>query len=217
MTWIADIRHALRLLARSPLFTLTSVLSLSAGLAVPTAVFSLADALLAPAAGVRDPGRVVDIGRGNDGRGFDNMSHPAFEYLRQHATSFEGMAGVDFGGRPMSLTVDGTSERVFGTLVSANFFEVLGTPLALGRGFRADEDARARRPPGRGADPSLLVAAARRRPGRARTDTAAQRRTTSPSSVWRVRASRGRAWPAPTCGCRWPWWPKPAACRPPRC
>ena len=50
------------------------------------------------------------------------------------------MAAVDFGGRPMSYTTGGTSERVFGTLVSASFFDVLGAPMALGRGFRADED-----------------------------------------------------------------------------
>lgn len=140
MHWLADLRHALRLLGRSPLFTITSVLSLAAGLAVPSAVMSLADALLAPASGVRDADRLVDIGRSTNGGGFDNMTHPAFEYLRAHATTFDGMAAVDFGGRPMSYTSSGTSERVFGTLVSASFFDVLGAPMALGRGFRADED-----------------------------------------------------------------------------
>lgn len=140
MAWLADVRHALRLLGRSPVFTLTSLLSLSLGLAVPSAVVSVADALMAPAAGVRDPRRLVDIGRASSGGGFDNMSHPAFEYLRRHATSFEGMAAVDFGGRPMSLSIDGASERLFGTLVSASFFDVLGAPMALGRGFRDDED-----------------------------------------------------------------------------
>ena len=140
MHWLADLRHALRLLGLSPLFTITSVLSLAAGLAVPSAVMSLADALLAPASGVRDADRLVDIGRSTNGGGFDNMTHPAFEYLRAHATTFDGMAAVDFGGRPMSYTSSGTSERVFGTLVSASFFDVLGAPMALGRGFRADED-----------------------------------------------------------------------------
>jgi hypothetical protein len=140
MTLTGDLRHAVRLLGRNPLFTATAVLSLSLGVAASSATFSLADALLAPAAGVRDPGQVVDVGRGNDGRGFDNMSHPAFEYLRAHATSFVGLAGVEFGGRPMGLTVGDASERVFGNLVSANFFDVLGTRAALGRFFHADED-----------------------------------------------------------------------------
>lgn len=134
------LRQALRLLVAQPLFSITAVLSLALGLAATSAVVSVADALLAPAAGVRSSTRVVDIGRGNEGRGFDNMSHPAFEYLRAHTTSLEGMAGVEFGGRPMTVTLDGASERVFGTLVSANFFDVLGTRLTLGRAFRADED-----------------------------------------------------------------------------
>ena len=140
MNLIGDVRHALRLLARSQLFTMTAVVSLAGGLAATSAVYGVADALLAPAPGVVDAGRVVDIGRGERGQGFDNMSHPAFEYLRQHATTLTGMAAVEFGGRPLSLTAADSSERVFGTLVSANFFTVLGTQAALGRFFRADED-----------------------------------------------------------------------------
>lgn len=140
MSILADLRHALRLLTRGPLFTATAVLSLALGVAASSAIVSVADALLAPAAGVRDSSRVVDIGRGNDGQGFDNMSHPAFQYLREHATTFDGMAAVEFGGRPMTMTLGGASERVFGTLVSANFFDVLDTRLVLGRAFRADED-----------------------------------------------------------------------------
>ena len=135
-----DLRLAVRLLVSRPLFTTTAVVSLALGVAATSAVVSVADALLAPAVGVQDSARVVDIGRGNDGRGFDNMSHPAFVYLRDHATSLDRMAGVEFGGRPMSLTLGDTSERLFGTLVSANFFDVLGTRLVLGRAFRADED-----------------------------------------------------------------------------
>ena len=135
-----DLRYGARGLARAPIFALTSVLSLALGIAASSTIFSVADALLAPVHGMADPSRIVDIGRSNDGRDFDNMSHPAFQYLREHATTLDGMASVEFGGRPMSLTVEGSSERVFGNLVSANFFDVLGTRAALGRFFRADED-----------------------------------------------------------------------------
>lgn len=141
MTLASDVWYGVRGAARSPAFALTTVASLALGIAASSTVFSVADALLAPAAGVADSRRVVDIGRGNAGSGFDNMSHPAFEYLREHATSFAGMASMEFGGRPMSLTMAGSSERVFGNLVSANFFDVLGTRTSLGRFFRPDEDA----------------------------------------------------------------------------
>jgi predicted permease len=60
-------------------------------------------------------------------------------YLRTHSQTTD-IASVDFSGRPISLTVDGVSERVIGTLVSANYFGVLGTRAALGRFFVDAED-----------------------------------------------------------------------------
>ena len=135
-----DLRHAVRLLGRSPVFTLTSILSLALGIGSAATIFSLTDALLfAPTAGVRDAAQLIDIGRADEGSGFDNMSHPAYKYLREHSQTTE-VAAVDFGGGPMSLRTAGSSEQVVGTQVSANYFDVLGTRPALGRFFRADED-----------------------------------------------------------------------------
>lgn len=142
MPTLADLRHAFRLLARSPVFTATAVLSMALGIAAASTIFTLTDALLfAPTAGARNAGEVVDIGRGNQGSGFDNMSHPAFVYLRDHTQTLAGMAAVNFSGGPMSLGENGGSERIIGTLVSGNYFDVLGTRAALGRFFRPDEDA----------------------------------------------------------------------------
>jgi len=140
MALTADLKHALRLLVRSPIFTSTSVISLALGIGAAATIFSLTDALMfEPTIGVRHPATVVDIGRADNGSGFDNMSHPAYQYLHDHSQSVE-VAAVDFGGGPMSLGTNGTSERVIGTLVSANYFTVLGTRPALGRFFRDDED-----------------------------------------------------------------------------
>ena len=140
MWLIADLRHSVRLLRKHPLFTLTSVLSLALGIGAAATIFSLTDALMfEPTVGVRNASEIVDIGRANQGSGFDNMSHPAYRYLREHSRSVE-IAAVDFVGGPMSLGTEGTSERVIGTLVSANYFHVLGTRAAIGRFFRDDED-----------------------------------------------------------------------------
>jgi predicted permease len=139
---LTDARHAIRLLGRSPVFTITAAASLALGIAASSAVFSLADALLlAPSVGIHDPSEVVDIGRSNQGRAFDNMAHPAFKYLRAHTQTMAGMAALDFSGGPMSLGDGQSSERVFARMVSANYFEVLGTRPALGRFFHPDEDA----------------------------------------------------------------------------
>ena len=137
-----DIRHAVRLLGRSPIFTVTSIASLAIGIGASTAIFSLADALVfRPTAGVRDAATIVDIGRSNDGAGFDNMSHPTYKYLQDHTTTLSAISALEFGGSPMSLSEDGGSQRVTGVLVSASFFDVLGTRAAIGRFFRPDEDA----------------------------------------------------------------------------
>ena len=140
MALTTDLRHSVRLLGRSPVFTLTSIVSLALGIGAAATIFSLTDALLfEPTVGVRNPSQVIDIGRANDGSGFDNMSHPAYRYLRDHSQTTE-IAAVDFAGGPMSLGTSGTSERVVGTLVSGNYFDVLGTRPAIGRFFREDED-----------------------------------------------------------------------------
>jgi predicted permease len=140
MAFTSDLRQAVRLLGRSPVFTVTSVISLALGIGAAAAIFSLTDALLfEPTIGVRNASELVDIGRANRGSGFDNMTHPTYKYIREHSRTLE-IAAVDFGGGPMSLGANGTSERVIGTLVSGNYFSVLGTNAALGRFFRDDED-----------------------------------------------------------------------------
>jgi len=140
MALTTDVRHAVRLLGRSPVFTATSIVSLALGIGAAATIYSLTDALLfEPTVGVNEPSRVVDIGRANEGSGFDNMSHPMYRNLREHSQTVD-VAAVDFGGGPMSLGTDGTSERVIGTMVSGNYFDVLGTRPALGRFFRDDED-----------------------------------------------------------------------------
>ena len=74
MPVLADLRYALRVLMRSPLFTLTAVLSLAIGIAASTAIFSLADALLLrPRPGIAAPEAVIDIGRTVRGEGLDNF------------------------------------------------------------------------------------------------------------------------------------------------
>ena len=139
---IADIRYALRLLVRSPIFTVTSVLSLALGIAASAAIFSLADAfLLRQRVGIAEPETLVDIGRSNrDGQGFDNFGYPLFEAMRARSTSLSAMSAIQFGPTVMSLGDAQPSERVFAALVSGNYFDVVGTRPAAGRFFLPDED-----------------------------------------------------------------------------
>jgi predicted permease len=138
---LSDIRYAFRLLARSPLFAITSVASLSIGLAAATVIFGLADALLfKPSPAVTDPSAIVEIGRSTNGSGSDNMSYPVFRHLRDHSTTLTGMSGTMFDPSPVSLATGSTSERVFSQLVSASYFSVMGVQPVLGRFFVEAED-----------------------------------------------------------------------------
>jgi predicted permease len=142
MSVFSDVRYAVRVLARSPIFTSTAVLSLAAGIAASAAIFSLADAaLLRPRAGVADPATLMDIGRSMRGEGHDNFGYPLFREMRDRSTSFTGMSAQLFSPPIMSLGDARSSERVFAGLVSANYFEVVGTRPAAGRFFVADEDS----------------------------------------------------------------------------
>lgn len=141
MSTAADVRFALRLLARSPIFTLTSILSLAAGIAGTAAIFSLADALLLrPRAGVSDPATLVDIGRSVNGQGLDNFGYPLFEAMRDGNTLLQGISAHQLSPQVMSLGDAQSSERVFATLVSGSYFEIVGTRPARGRFFVPEED-----------------------------------------------------------------------------
>lgn len=137
----SNLRYALRLLARSPIFTLTAVLSVAMGVAASTAIFSLADAmLLRPAVGVANPAALVDIGRTTRGEGFDTFGYPLFTAMRERTTLLEGMAAHRTSPEVMSLGNAESSERVFATLVSGNYFSLVGTRPVIGRFFHPDED-----------------------------------------------------------------------------
>jgi predicted permease len=137
----SDVRFALRLFARSPIFTLTSIGSLTVGIAASTAIFSLADALLLrPRPGVANPSTLVDIGRTTNGEGFDNFGYPLFQLMRERSTSFAALSMHVMTPYVMSLGDAHSSERVYAGLVSGNYFEVVGTRPAAGRFFVPDED-----------------------------------------------------------------------------
>ena len=141
MPVFGDIRYAIRVLAKSPLFAFTAVASLALGVAASTSIFSLADALLLrPLPGISDPGTVIDIGRNVRGEGFDNFGYPLFVVLRERNTSLSSMAAVRLEPGAMSFASGDSSERVFALLVSGNYFEVLGTQPAAGRFFIPEED-----------------------------------------------------------------------------
>lgn len=128
-----------RSLAREPLFSAVSVLSIAVGVGGTTVALGVADALLfQPAPGINEPDRVVEIGRTRNGEGFDTFSYPDLADLRANAGPLEEVAAWHF--TELSLAQDGHGERVFGMAVSANYFEAITARPTLGRTFLPGED-----------------------------------------------------------------------------
>ena len=139
-SWLQDIRHAARLVRRNPLFAVTAALSLSIGIGANTTIFTIANVLLfKPAPGVVEPGRLVDVGRSQDGDGFDNGSYPNYLDIRARQTVFSDIYALRIGAEPMSLGGRDGAERIFGDMVSTNYFSVLGVRPRIGRLFTAED------------------------------------------------------------------------------
>ena len=130
-SWIHDVRFALRLLARSPVFTATAALSLAIGIGANATIFSVGSALLLrPLPGLAGTDRLVDIGRVSRGAEFDTASYPNYADIRDRLTTVTGVFAHLIEPTPMSLGGNGEAERVYGTLVSGNYFSTLGPCLS---------------------------------------------------------------------------------------
>ncbi|MFN2455431.1 MAG: ABC transporter permease [Pyrinomonadaceae bacterium] len=135
-----DVRYGARMLRRNPGFTIIAALSLAIGIGANTTIFSVVNALLLRPLPVANPSRLVNVHSiSPDGSSFHSFSYPNYvDYREQSAKVFDGL--LAYTGEPLSLSANGQSERIFGELVSGNFFDVLGVRPALGRFFVAEED-----------------------------------------------------------------------------
>ena len=141
-TLLRDIRYAFRTLLQNRIFASITILTLALGIGANTAIFSLLNSLIRPL-NVPEPDRLVRIYSGPLATSYE-MSYPNYVDLRGSAQSFSKLA-VYSSPQPMSLSSMGSestvpSERVWGTVVSRNYFDALGVSTALGRIFTADED-----------------------------------------------------------------------------
>ncbi|MBX6363369.1 MAG: ABC transporter permease [Gemmatimonadetes bacterium] len=136
---VREIRFALRALRKRPGFTAVAVLTLGLGLGANLSIFSLVDAaLLRPPAAVREPERLVTLWTSDfSGPRYGGTSYPDYEAIAAAADVFAGVAASS--PRPLSLAGVAGSERLFGEIVSANYFDVLGVRPALGRFFLPQE------------------------------------------------------------------------------
>ena len=142
----ADLRHALRVVSRTPSFAVPVIGVLALGIGANTTIFSIVNAVLLRPLPFEESERLVRIfTRTPDGRLFE-LSPGKFYDWQRDARSFEGMAMYQCCGfRELALSGTGSARAVRATAVSAGFFEVVGVRPALGRVFRPEEDTPGRR------------------------------------------------------------------------
>jgi predicted permease len=130
---LIDLRYALRQLRKNPGFTALAVGTLGLGIAANMTIFSwINSTLLNPIPGIAHTGNLITIMRG------ERTEHPTppfsyfdFAELRENSHSLSGL--LAYHDHYMAITGSGRPERIYGTLVSANYFEVLGVRPFIGR------------------------------------------------------------------------------------
>jgi predicted permease len=164
---LRDLRYALRLLRKSPAFTVTAILSLGIGIGANTAIFAVAKKVLFDTLPVKDPqqlrmltwvsgheqpvppvwGDVYSTKEG--GLASTAFSYPVLRELRKKNEVFQDL--IAFKDVEMTATVDGHPELIAGEMLSGNAFRALGVQPILGRALTLADDA------GPGTAPAALI------------------------------------------------------------
>src|SRR5262249_2298438 len=137
-----DVKYGVRMLVKSPGFSVVAVLSLALGIGANTAIFSLVNAVLLRPLPVADPVRLLSVST-TDQKNPGNLplSHLNFKDLRAQNGVFTDMAAFTFN--QVNYSAGRESEQVVVQVVTANYFTLLGTQPALGRAFLPEEEATA--------------------------------------------------------------------------
>jgi putative ABC transport system permease protein len=134
---IQDLRYGVRMLWKTPGFTLVAVFTLALAIGANTAIFTLLDKVLIRPLPVEQPHQLVNLAK--DGSGAPaSFSYPLYAKLRARTEELSGLAA--YLQQPFSLSDEIQTERVTGQIVSGNYFAVLRVQPALGRFFLPEED-----------------------------------------------------------------------------
>ena len=135
---LQDLRYAIRVSAKSPGFTVVAVATLAVGIAASATVFTWIDSvLLRPIPGAAKASELAVFETLTPNREFLTTSYPDYRDYRDHLKLLAGLALHQ--ARPLTLGDEDHAQRVWGELVSGNYFAVLGVKPALGRTFAPDE------------------------------------------------------------------------------
>jgi predicted permease len=147
MSLLQDLFYTLRSLRKAPGFSLVVIFTLALGIGANTAVFSMIDVLLLRPLPYPDSGHLLRLSETKtpgDSSTLADVAPGNFIDWQAQTRAFTGMAASE--GFHYNLTGNGQPEHVWGGASSAGWFNVLGVHAALGRDFRAEDDAPAATP-----------------------------------------------------------------------
>lgn len=139
-----DVRFGLRTMRKSPVFTGVVVLTLALGIGANTTIFTVINTLLLNPLPVQSPAELIAVATVDTQKARGSGPHQPLSYLNLEDLRHKNTALMDLAGYTsvlaLTLSKSSGSERVFGELVTANYFETLGLRPVAGRFFLPEED-----------------------------------------------------------------------------
>jgi len=133
---LQDVRYSLRLLRKSPGFTIVAILTLALGIGANAIVFSVMNALILHPLNVPQAESLYQLMRGKDKAG--NHSFPDYRDLRDRNRTFDEL--VAFDGAVVGIDTGGDPSSAWVALVTGNYFDGLGIQPYLGRLFHPSDE-----------------------------------------------------------------------------
>jgi predicted permease len=133
-----DLRYGVRMLVKSPAFTIVAVLTLALGIGANTAIFSVVNGVLLNPLPYPQPEQLVALYQRTTHFTESSISYPNFLDWRRENRSFSALAA--YRHDDFNLTGMGEPERLKGEMISASFFPLFGVKPVLGRTFMESED-----------------------------------------------------------------------------
>jgi putative ABC transport system permease protein len=139
-TLLQDLKHGLRILAKSPGFTAIAVLTLALGIGANTAIFSLVNTVLLRPLPYRNAEQLVSITASEPDKGLIGIpaSYPKLLHIQQQTRTLESVGA--YFSTTLNLVGRGEPEQINATRVNIDFFRALEVSPALGRSFLPAED-----------------------------------------------------------------------------
>jgi putative ABC transport system permease protein len=141
-----EVRLALRRVTKRPGAALASIVTLGAAIGAAAATMSLLSAVLLRPLPVAEPDRLAVVGQREAGGRYaglvrDNQIYPLFPLLRDSGI-FEDVAAGGSWGLRVNANANALPQNTRVYFATANFFDLLGVHISVGRGFRSEEDRR---------------------------------------------------------------------------